>query len=586
MHPVPAPPPRPPSALAPWIGVGLTLAALLTATSVMGAPAATPNAGAARWLPPDGSRQAFVVGDASQALEWSRPPLHSLIQYGSPTFSIWAGITETDWQEAAYLRVAGHSLDERATAATTTENLWVVEDAGARTIAESASDAGDTIWEPGRLDLPADLAVGSTWTSQGAVAFRPPGGEWVSAEYQADYRAMAPADPAEQWRGCVVVAMELTVNGQKLPSDRTWCPGAGVIAGDDGDNTWVPAETLPRLPLAEPPDFDWSRADELEFTHRTHSQPGTGMTFLSPVSAPAALPDGTLVFANGAMPDLIALDPTTDPPPLRWVARPGGSLTSANGFAGLTVVTTSRRALIGYGPQGQWLWQTRLSDLTRVPPVLLGADTVVVVTLDGGITGYDLATGEERWRARMDAEIRRPPLVAGDRLLVADADGALSCLDADGQEQWTIDAGRVRSLAVSSGPDPVVAVGRSDSYVVSGYSLADGSRAWRERILQDARDLISLGDRFVLRDDDQLIAIEATDGARLWSSPMRSAAAIGGGGRILLLTADALVLIDAEGNPVREWPHQLGGVSPGYLALSGGQVVVSGPTGFAVGRTP
>ena len=61
--------------------------------------------------------------------------------------------------------------------------------------------------------------------------FRPPGGEWVSAEYRADYRALAPADPAEQWRGCVVVAMELTVNGQKLPSDRTWCPGAGVIAG-------------------------------------------------------------------------------------------------------------------------------------------------------------------------------------------------------------------------------------------------------------------------------------------------------------------------------------------------------------------
>lgn len=585
--------PQPPQApatrpAAPWIGVGATLICLLTATSVMGAPAALPATAVSRWLPPDGSRFAFTADGATHTVEWSRPAVHSLTQFNSPTFGTWARITEADWTQAGYLRVTSQRLNDLAAAEATGEDLWLVDDTGARTIAESLSDTLDTIWEPGRLDLPADLAAGETWSSQGEVAFRPPGGEWGVTSYHAGYQATAPDEGTDLARGCVVVAMTLTVNQQELASERTWCPGAGVVASHDSESNWTPTATLPQLSPAEQPVFDWSRAEELEFTDLAHSRSGLEYTSLSPTSTPGLLPDGAVVVANRIMPDLMALDPAEGLLSVRWVARPGGTLTSAASLAGITVVTTARRSLIGYGPGGQWLWQTSLSDLTRIPPVLAGTDLAVVVTLDGAVTGYDLATGSERWRVDLGTEIRRAPLVAGDRILVADAAGALSCLDLAGEELWTIDAGRVISLAVGGGPEPLVAVGRSDSAVVRAYSLADGSQVWRQRVLENALDLVSLGDRFVLRDDDRLVGIDAVTGAQLWTADLRSERAIGGGDRVLLLTATSLVLVDGEGRQVRAWPHDLGDVgrADNYLATVGDAVIAAGPTGFAVGRQP
>lgn len=585
------PPTAPPTAgrsrLAPWIGVGLILIGLLTATSVMGAPA-RPTTAVSHWLPPDGSRLAFIGDGATHTVEWSQPAAHSLIQLNSPTFLTWTRITAADWTNVGYLRVTSQQLDDRAVAEVTSEDLWQVDAAGARTIAESRSDTLDTIWEPGRLDLPADLAAGTTWSSEGDVAFRPPGGEWGATSYHAAYTATEPADAADLARGCVVVAMTLTINEQELPHERTWCPGAGVVASRDDASTWTPAAALPRPEPAEQRSFDWSRADELEFTDLAHSLPGLEYLSLSPIATPGLLPDGGLVVANRVMPDLLGLEAAEDRLSARWAARPGGTLTSAASFSGITVVTTTRRSLIGYGPAGQWLWETSLSDLTRIPPVLAGTDLVVVVTLDGEVTGYDLTTGNERWRTSQGAEIRRAPLVAGDRILVADAAGALSCLDLAGEELWTIDAGRVLSLAVGTAPEPLVAVGRSDSAVVRAYSLADGSQVWRQRVLQNAKDLVSLGDRFVLRDDDQLVGMDAATGAPLWTAEFRSERAIGGGDRVLLLSGSSLVLVDRDGRQVREWPHQLGDIqrADDYLQIAGDAVIAAGPNGFAVGRLP
>lgn len=566
----------------------MTLVCLLTAASTLGAPAAPPTTGAARWLPADGTRLAFTSDDATHAVEWSRPTPHSLMQFNSPTFMTWAGIAEADWTQASYLRVTSQRLDDQATVEASGEDLWLVDDTGARTIAESLSGTLDTIWEPGRLDLPAELSAGSTWSSDGEVAFRQPGADWGATTYHAAYQAEPPSDDSERARGCIVVAMTLTINQQELPNRRTWCPAEGVVASQDSESSWSLTASLPQLPPAEQPVFDWSRAGELEFTDLGHSLQGAGYTTLSPIATPAVLPNGALVVANRIMPDLIALDSVTDPPPVRWAARPGGSLASVASFAGVTVVTTSRRALLAYGPDGQWLWEARLSDLTRVAPALAGGDTVVVVTLDGAVTGYDLATGGERWRTGMGTEIRRAPLVTGERILVADAGGALSCFDLAGQELWTIDAGRVSTLAVSAGPEPLVAVGRSDSLVIRAYSLTDGSEIWRRRILEDARDLVSLGDRFVLRDDDRLVGIDAASGAQRWTTAIRSERAAGGAGHVLLLTPTSLLLLDRDGRQVREWPHRLGDIerADSYLATSGDAVIASGPTGFAVGRLP
>ncbi|MDQ7994086.1 MAG: PQQ-binding-like beta-propeller repeat protein, partial [Propionicimonas sp.] len=255
---------------------------------------------------------------------------------------------------------------------------------------------------------------------------------------------------------------------------------------------------------------------------------------------------------------------------------------------GLTVVATTGRRLVAYGAGGQWLWEVPLSDIARVAPVPLGA-TLVVATLDGEVTGLDLASGAEAWRTQVAAEVRDPLVTAGDRLLVADQSGALTCLDAAGSELWAVDAGAARSVAVSSGASPVVVVGREDSPVVRGYALADGERVWELRHYDDAREIVAIGDRFLLRDTDRSTAVDAATGAPAWTwSQQRSWAAVGGGDRVLLLTDTDLVLLDDAGAVVGRWPHALGDVSQSssFLAAAEGLVVAYGPLGMTVGRLP
>ncbi len=577
--PIPSKPPR--SRTAPWIGVGLALAGLVTASSVLGAPPAPAATGVARWLPPDGTRLAFAWPQGTHTVEWSRPTAFSLKPSSSRTFDTWSGQTSTDWLHAAYLRVSAQQLSDQGEVEEAGEELWLIDTSGARTIAESNSEAGDTIWEPGLLDLPASATVDMTWESAGKVSFRPVGGEWTTAEYRASHQATAPADPAEQAKGCLSVATIVTINQQEIRRARTWCPGAGTVTFDTGD-AWPSTDTVPPRHVSEQPAFDWGQADRLELTFATHD------LFLSTTSPPGLLPDGSLLAVKQTAPDLVSIDPAANPPTIRWNTRPGGVLTSITTVADISLATTSRRELVAYGPDGQWLWESGLSELTTVPPVPLGADAVVVVTLDGEVAAYDLTTGDERWRTSMGSEIRLAPLVAGDRVVVADASGRLSCFDAEGNEVWRVDSGRVSALAVSAGAEPVIAVGRSDAYLVQGHSLANGSQVWRRRILEDIRTVMSLGDRFVLRDDDRLIGIDATSGTPLWSEPVHSLAGVGGGSHLLLLAESTLTLVDTNGRVVRSWPHQFGNVSSSVVSLTvtGGALLAFGPAGWAIGRTP
>ena len=64
--------------------------------------------------------------------------------------------------------------------------------------------------------------------------------------------------------------------------------------------------------------------------------------------------------------------------------------------------------------------------------------------------------------------------------------------------------------------------------------------------------------------------------------------AIGGDQRVLLLTDTELVLLDADGRPVKSWPHGLGDISQSATFLTAGEdsVVAYGPLSMSVGRLP
>ena len=325
-------------------------------------------------------------------------------------------------------------------------------------------------------------------------------------------------------------------------TESTWCRHAGSIAFATTVGRWQAVDAQPARVIPDAP-FDWSTADRLTFSTRriNHevSVDEPGNILVSPVSAPGILPDGTVIYANALTADVIAVRGSTDPPPVLWWARPGVRNTAAATFGITTVVASANRDLVAYGRSGEWLWEVRLPDQSVVPPARLG-DQVVVATLDGSVTGYDLATGSLLWRQQVAAEVRVAPVAAADRVLVVDQGGQLSCFEPAGIRQWSVEVGAVAQFAVSTGPDPVVVVPNSDGLRVSGLSLDDGRELWRERVPVNPKDVIALDELVVLRYEKQTIGLDPATGRQVWTwQAARSYAAVGGGTRLVLLAPTA-----------------------------------------------
>lgn len=577
---------------APAVWTGVLVVALLASTAVLGRPTTYPQDGAAAWLPPDGTRQRYASATGTFASEWALDQAPPLLGSGPTAFYSWLGQTGVDWQTAALARLSTVFESPSGEPLGREDDLYSVAPDGLRAEAEVVSDGTTRIYLPGRLDVPGALAAGATWTSSGVVVETTPAGE-QRLDYRSDYSALRPADTSLIPRGCVVVAMRHAVGDRPVvDSEVTWCRGAGIASFQGPAGRWAPATpAAPPVPTDDP-GFDWARAEQLTFTPRTVNQVGAANVLLSPLSAPGVLPDGRLVFNNHVTShDVLALDTAVDPPPAAWRGRPGGRTTATATFGGVTVAAGTGRRLVAYGPAGQWLWDQPLGDLAVVTPARLGG-LVVVPTLDGQVTAFDLATGEKRWSYTASAEVRVAPVVTGDRVLVADQAGQLSCLDATGAELWTADTGLVEHLGVwagTGGRPSVVVVPEGGGSHVRGLSLADGSRLWRVREDADADDVVALGDVMALRDDAQTLALDPLTGARRWRwAGARTYAGTGGGGRLLMLTAAGLVLLHDDGGVVKEWPLSVGDPtrSTSYLVASQQRVVVYGAAGLQVGVLP
>lgn len=576
--------------MAPAVAVGVVLAALLTLTSTLGVPGAS-GSGASRWIPADGYRRHFTDGSAIASADWARAAQALLVQSGPNDFWNWLTVADEPGPDTTFARFSAAVVDTQGRPTDRWDDLWTLDPQGARTVVESTKD-GALIYVPGRLDLPASLAAGATWTSEGEVVHRSADDQRTHYAYRADYRATTSAWaglPAGRL-GCLDVAMEFSVDGgEPQSSQRTWCLGEGIVRTAFGDTEWSASELSPPAEVPLDPGFDWATADRLEFGAHPLNQVGTKTPFVTAVSPPGLLPGGRVVVTNRLVPDVLGLDTTTEPAAILWRGRPGAGPISAATVAGITVVATSGREAIGYGPDGQWLWRASLGDLAAVPPVSVDGTAVAVATLDGAVTVLELTTGAVRWQAGVDAEVRIAPVAAGGRLLVGDQAGALTCFDTAGNPLWTIDTGRIARFAVTTGEDPVVVVARADSPMVRTYSLDDGGEVWRHRYYQDARDLIVLDSAVVLRDDERTIAIDHRTGEPLWNwEAQRTFAGVGGGHRVLLLGGSELVLLDADGRQLRTWPHTLGDVanSETFLAASGEGIVAYGPEAMAIGGTP
>ena len=90
-------------------------------------------------------------------------------------------------------------------------------------------------------------------------------------------------------------------------------------------------------------------------------------------------------------------------------------------------------------PMPAWPNESRLHFDASYEPVVLGSRMFIGSMVDGSLTAYDLASGEELWRFYSNGPIRLAPVAFAGRVCFGSDDGWLYCVDAEtGELQWRV----------------------------------------------------------------------------------------------------------------------------------------------------
>lgn len=121
-----------------------------------------------------------------------------------------------------------------------------------------------------------------------------------------------------------------------------------------------------------------------------------------------------------------------------WEASIGkaGGYVFQPAVVGEAVYAAARDGGVGRFENGRAVWR---ADAKTALTAGVGADDklAVVVTADGKVIAYESATGSERWRSGIGAEVLAPPAVSGDVVVVRSSDHRLIALNAnDGSRRW------------------------------------------------------------------------------------------------------------------------------------------------------
>jgi outer membrane protein assembly factor BamB len=418
----------------------------------------------------------------------------------------------------------------------------------------SESGAGRTYLD-GRLELPADAHDGSTWTSTGFVVAVQKGKLGDVVAYTSKGSAAKPTDAGLATAGCLDVTVDETSQGFAGTSERTWCPNRGIVRFVHGDQTFTmgdaPAVTVPVTASA----FPWDRSSTLVTSTMSLTPPGTQL-IPAFMARPAVLAGGHLVGALKQANDVVAIDPAGTVGDLDrsiWRAHPGGVIQTCVTLGELTVVTTSERRAVAYGPSGMAVWTAQLPDTASRAAVEFGGN-IVIATVDGTLQALSATSGLPVWRASMPSELQLRPTVGADVMVAADENGTLVAFATDGHELWRTSDLPVAALAISRG---FLVTSERGATTLRGYDLATGTKLWRSwepAVLDSIADLDGV---VVGYTSGGVKAFDPTTGSLVWFSQETLLDAIVVGDRVVVATPDSVLVVDREGQQSARWPHGL-----------------------------
>lgn len=448
-------------------------------------------------------------------------------------------------------------------------------------------------YSPALLELPADVAAGSTWSSAGDAL--PNGVLTYTAEYAAsepsDRQLIATAglagselDACLQTDGTSVYRDGAGVTILDIVEADLWCVGRGrvaivatvngtpVVQGPAAEPSVVRTSTS-ALPPTWGSAGGW-RAVETPTLHRDAFF-GEQQLPISLANSPRRTDSGLILAVNQNGDDVVALRLDRGALVRQWIAHPGGEVTTLETAGDVTIVTTSQRRIVAYSEIGQRLWTMDSPELVLAPPTDGGNGTVVLVGLDGTVWSVDAITGDVVWQHKLNADVSLSAAVESARVVVVDRAGAITALDrATGETTWSVDSGQVPT-DILDGEGVIVIVGE-DGFL-RAYDSKDGARLWDLRYTGTLRAAVALGGTGVFATDEATRGVDLVSGAVLWS---RGGAqdAVTDGVRAVLFSETAAHLIDASGVARADW------VVPS-LALSIYRYAVAGGDGFWVFRS-
>lgn len=484
-------------------------------------------------------------------------------QSGPAAFGLGFGNRVDEINTNSWLRITDVTADGGGRVKARTSRLLQIRPSGfeLRTL---VADTGFFSFDPAIPVLPAGVRDSQQWTAAGTASVGT--GRTVSARrpYAAKLRATVRDD------GCVVISGELTLGTDSSPARdlTTWCPGRGIVATE---SVGVRSNAVTRPPRWQslgrvPPDeAKPSLERDLTFVRRDLN---TEPIFLYASVRPAVLPGPIVVYVNTPGGDLVARgwdDGKADP---RWSAHPGGQVSSVEAIGRVVVAATTARAIVGYGDQGEFLWQAPLSDVSAVPIQRLG-DLAVVAALDGTVTAFEAESGRVAWTARTPTEIRRPMVTDGSTLTVLDQAGNLLTIGTDGAVLH--DFGTVPPEVFTVADGVAVVASRGDNYV-RGYRLDTGEQLWRAQLPNTRRFVEAIGTTVVVGRPGELAGLRAVDGVQLWTKPVDPVLGLGQGGRLLVADRTTIRLLDGAGTELAAYPTEEPdlsfGAGPFFVAAS------------------
>lgn len=210
-------------------------------------------------------------------------------------------------------------------------------------------------------------------------------------------------------------------------------------------------------------------------------------------------------------------------------------------------------------PTGQSLWHyDSKARLSGGPGA--GDGLVVVGGLKGEVIALDEATGQEKWTAKVNNEVLVAPAIGGGMVLVHSNDGRVTALDAaTGERRWFYSADlpalTVRGTGgITLGPGIVFVPG--DNGTLTALNMTDGAVMWTTPVAEpDGRtELERMADvdgdavldgtvLFASSYKNHTVAIDGPRGQVLWDSEH-------GGARGVGVSNSAIVITDKNGNVI------------------------------------